>query len=347
MYKEKKYPHKPKNKRFQELDAIRGLAAIFVVLYHYTYQYYISFPNEYKFPFSFEFGHYGVQAFFIVSGFVIFMTLEKTKKSLDFIIYRSIRLFPTYWISVLITFIIVSIFSLPGKETTILEFLANLTMIHTQFKIKGVDGVYWTLLYELKFYFLMLILYHFKHLKKIDIISIIILSLIIVISLLGFDHNTFYKIIYQVLLLPYLGYFISGIMFYKIYTKKENYMTYIALTLALIVSIVIDPNKEIYIILFIYMLFLLLAFHKLTFITIKPLVFLGTISYALYLIHQYIGYIILNYAQTYHISLLIATPIAIIISMILAIIITFIFEKNIILYLKNYYQQYQDRKNNA
>jgi len=122
--------------RVQEVDAIRGLAALFVV-----------------------------------SRFVIYMTLEKTKRSWDFIVHRFILLHPRYWISVFVTFILVNSFSLPERETTFFEFLTNLSMVHTQFGVASVDGVYWTSLFELKFYFLIILLYHFKVLNKIEVVG--------------------------------------------------------------------------------------------------------------------------------------------------------------------------------
>lgn len=329
------------NNRLHELDAIRGLAALSVVLYHYTYRYYEIYPNENKLPFSFEYGHYGVQAFFIVSGFVIFMTLQKTTRTFDFISHRFIRLFPTYWISVFITFAAVSIFSLPGRETTVLEFFANLSMVHTQFGINGVDGVYWTLLYELKFYFLMLLLFIFKFLNKIETIGVILLSGIVIAYFFGIEHSVYYKISNQLFILDYISYFISGIMFYKIYANEAGWLTYMTLVLAFGIALFINRLDASFIIVLIYFLFVLLSSHKLKVFVVKPLVFSGTISYALYLIHQNIGYIILNYIQEFNISMWVGTFFAICISLVIATIITFLFEKRVIFYLKNSYNKYK------
>lgn len=327
--------------RLKELDAIRGLAALFVVLYHYTYRYYEIYPSENKLPFSFEIGHYGVQAFFIVSGFVIFMTLEKTTRSLDFVVHRFIRLYPAYWISVFITFFLVALlFSLPGRETTFLEFLANLSMVHTQFAIPSVDGVYWTLLFELKFYSWMLLLYQFKFLNKIEFVSIGVLSIALFSNLFGVDKTLIYKIANQAFIFEYISYFISGIMFYKIYSKHTTIFTYIALGLALLTSLYINHFDYTYVILIIYIIFFLLAFHKLKLIAWKPLFFLWSISYALYLIHQNIGYIILYYGYSYGFSVTLATLLTLSVSIFIASLITLVFEKRTIKYLRKKYDTY-------
>jgi len=335
-----------KRNRLQELDAIRGLAALFVVIYHYTFRYYEIYPSDNRLPFVFEIGHYGVQAFFIVSGFVIFMTLEKTKRSLDFIVHRFIRLYPTYWISLFITFILVTLFSLPGRETTFLEFLANLSMVHTQFAIPSVDGVYWTLLFELKFYFWMLLLYQFKFLNKIEFVSIGVLSIVLLSNLFGIDKTLIYKIANQAFIFEYISYFISGIMFYKIYSKHTTIFTYIALALALLTSLYINHFDHTYVILIMYTIFFLLAFHKLKLIAWKPLVFLGSISYALYLIHQNIGYIILNYGHSHGFSVILTTFIALSVSIFIASLITLVFEKRTIKYLRKKYDTYYLEKCN-
>jgi peptidoglycan/LPS O-acetylase OafA/YrhL len=84
-------------RRLLELDALRGIAAIAVVCFHLG----LSYQEEsHK---IFNLGVTGVDLFFIISGFVILMTLEKTKNWQDFIISRASRLYPVYWVCVSLT----------------------------------------------------------------------------------------------------------------------------------------------------------------------------------------------------------------------------------------------------
>jgi peptidoglycan/LPS O-acetylase OafA/YrhL len=76
---------KPLPGRIQELDALRGLAAICVVLFHKT----MGSPHSNMFL---KLGVTGVDLFFMISGFVILMTLKKVKTSKQFIIGRISRL---------------------------------------------------------------------------------------------------------------------------------------------------------------------------------------------------------------------------------------------------------------
>ena len=65
-------------KRFTEIDALRGLAAIAVILFHYTTYYDDRFGHlKEGYIDFFWFGEYGVQLFFIISGFVIYMSIMK------------------------------------------------------------------------------------------------------------------------------------------------------------------------------------------------------------------------------------------------------------------------------
>ena len=80
--------------RLQELDALRGLAALVVVLFHYTSRYDVVFGHNSAPLVSAPWGHFGVNLFFGISGFVIFMTLGRTQTPADFIVSRFSRLYP-------------------------------------------------------------------------------------------------------------------------------------------------------------------------------------------------------------------------------------------------------------
>ena len=50
-------------KRFEELDALRGVAALSVVLFHYTTIYDYIFGHKEPLIFNFKYGSFGVQLF--------------------------------------------------------------------------------------------------------------------------------------------------------------------------------------------------------------------------------------------------------------------------------------------
>ena len=143
---------RPSRERFLELDALRGVAAMSVLFFHYTTRYHELFGHTDRVYCSFPLGSCGVNLFFMISGFVILMTLDRCKRPLDFVFARFSRLYPVYWVAVIFTFAVVSICGLPGREYSLATLVANLTMFHGLFRFADVDSVYWTLVCELCFY---------------------------------------------------------------------------------------------------------------------------------------------------------------------------------------------------
>jgi peptidoglycan/LPS O-acetylase OafA/YrhL len=286
--------HEGASSRYEELDALRGVAAMAVVLFHFT----MGKPEA---ELGFKWGTTGVDLFFIISGFVIFMSLLKVNSSRDFIINRVSRLYPTYWACVIITFAVI-LFSCLNNEEKIPfgQFLGNLTMFQYYFRIKNLDGAYWTMIIEMIFYIGILFLYHFKILKNIKIIGIV-LTVGIATLVTFFPGPLVQKVLGYIPLMQFIALFFSGIIFYEIYTTKKSLgLNYTILIICLICQIGMFHNSgrsnlfisqtEYAIILTIYFLiFTLFVNGKLKFIVSKTTLFFGKISFALYLIHQKIS----------------------------------------------------------
>ncbi|MCM2335320.1 MAG: acyltransferase family protein, partial [Pseudomonas sp.] len=111
--------------RVVELDALRGLAALAVVAFHYTTHYQAQVGHAQPLGFGFPFGNYGVHLFFLISGFVIFMTLERTRSPLDFVVSRFSRLFPAYWAAMAVTAAVVYTVGLPGQRLPLRDLLLD------------------------------------------------------------------------------------------------------------------------------------------------------------------------------------------------------------------------------
>src|ERR1043166_3463819 len=113
-------PVKRESGRIGAVDALRGVAALAVVLYHYTQRYGelaehgktdAAFAGQYPSTgtvwFHVPWGHFGVQLFFMISGFVILMTVMKVRSVGEFAVLRLARLYPAYWVACGLTFGIV------------------------------------------------------------------------------------------------------------------------------------------------------------------------------------------------------------------------------------------------
>lgn len=127
-----------------------------VILYHYTVRYDELFGHVSRYAVIFPNGGKAVALFFILSGYFAISHIEG-KQIAFYMTKRFFRMYPTYWIAVLITFPLVSAF-LPSRSVSFTDALLNLSMMQGFFKISNVDGAYWTLQYELFFYILIGIL---------------------------------------------------------------------------------------------------------------------------------------------------------------------------------------------
>ena len=318
-------------RRIEELDGLRGIAAMLVVIYHYTFRFAEKFDTDIITKhFNFKYGHYGVELFFIISGFVIFMSIDKIKSPFEFVYKRFVRLYPTFWFCMILTFVIVIISDVLILKVSFADFLMNFTMLPSVLNFKEVDGVYWTLKIELFFYLLILFLLIFKKSDKNLILGFIYI-LIGVVSLL------FYRIIYDY----YYGlFFIIGINFYHIWKQRGTLWHHLQIFLCLWLTInkgdsILFISSAIFII-----MFYLIINKKLKFISNFYFLFIGKISYALYLIHQNIGYVIQLKMIEFKIdNFLLLILIPIFVSIVIASIITFYIEKPVIAFLNNYYQK--------
>jgi len=332
------------NQRYSELDAIRGIAALMVVVYHYTARYGEIYGYSIEPVFSFELGKFGVQLFFIVSGFVIFLTLDKTVHAVDFIVSRLSRLYPAYWVAVILTFSVVYFFSLPGREVEASSALVNLTMFQKWFSVPNVDGVYWTLAVELSFYLIMYVLFVTKKLNKITLISVVWLCAIIFCRYLEvYQSVEIHEVIELMFVLEYGNLFIAGIMFYKI-MKNSLSSSYLVLLMCLFTEYVLHGSSVIIIFSY-FCIFYLFIKGRLSMLSIRPLVFLGTISYSLYLIHQNIGYIIIQKLEANDLaSSLSIVVVPLVVSIVIASAMQLYIEKPSLLLIRNNWKESQLRK---
>ena len=247
-----------------------------------------------------------------------------------FFIKRFIRLYPIFWICMLTTFTIMNLSPLEKYHRGIGDLIFNITMVPDIFGFQRIDGSYWSLLPELMFY---LAIGFTLFLKKVKYFTYICFGWLILILLNHFHDVMPLRILFN---LKYGYFFIIGICFYKIKFEKPLLVNHILIFLSYAVYILnIGLSIKTFFIGFFILIFYLFVYGKLKWIIIKPLIFLGKISYPLYLLHQFIGYYIIFSLLENNVSnslILLMTPL--IFTIALSFLYTEYLEKKAILFLR-------------
>lgn len=309
-------------KRIYLIDFLRLIAAFMVVMYHYTYRGSINaqyITVDLEFPFMrelFKYGYLGVNFFFIISGFVILMSVEK-KDATSFVKSRFLRLYPVYWLCLFFTFLFLYFFGKPNFSPNWFDFLTNLTMLNGFLLLPYVDGVYWTLLVEMKFYLLMLFFILFRDRFNFKINQFIVSYLVISFFSIFIDvfPDRFFVIMNYLFSFQYSSLFISGMIFYLIKKNGLNIKYFIFLIISFGISVFYALNKVNLLgdshnhsfsefttflhILFFYVIMFLISIDKLKIFNKKWMLKYGMMTYPLYLLHQNIGYVLINFFSNY------------------------------------------------
>lgn len=318
------------------MDSLRGIAALAVVFYHIAMYFKLDVKGYSVFDEIFLHGNLGVQLFFIISGFVIYMSMQKHPDPKAFLISRFSRLYPTYWTCVILTFVVISITPYWTVPVTFSDMLINLTMFQHWFKVRDVDGVYWTLAIELCFYMMVLLILIFKKIEKIEWFGLAWLLLMLAIYFIAIYMPAARGLYYWIPLLKNGTLFFAGILFYLMRTQGQTPQRFFYLVICLGIHFIINPIMESVVVTTYFLIFFLFIQNKMSFLVNKPLLFLGNISYALYLINQEVGYQVLNATETLGLTvpfLRIVFSLSVII--VLSAGITFYIEKPVMKWIRN------------
>ncbi|SFV55922.1 acyltransferase 3 [hydrothermal vent metagenome] len=306
-------------------EQLRAVAVIFVVFAHYggVFWYdpnipsyinaiphkmnieipsFIVFINTFPIP-HINWGPLGVDIFFLISGFVIPISLVKyTQKG--FVIRRFFRLFPTYFISFLFVIIMIGISSFyfnndfPYSIKTI--FLHSIIGVREIVGIPSIDTVVWTLEVELKFYILSVI---FISLFKKNSLFVFLLPIsIFILLLINFliFHSSYFNFI------PIIYMFIGTAFYFHFKEIINSYklIIIILLLLSLFNSIYYILGNKIFSAEYLNQMYFNaiygLIIFGLSYLFRKKfkfniiLSFMANISYPFYIIHGISGYIIMT-----------------------------------------------------
>jgi peptidoglycan/LPS O-acetylase OafA/YrhL len=271
--------HEPERLLF--LDTLRGLAALSVFICHALLT--LGFTPQWGWL---DFGQFGILTFFLISGFVIPMSVERTTP-VQFWTRRFWRLYPIYWFSIVFV-IALAIVGVQSESTERLNtmppslVLLNATMIQSFVHSGPVNllGVYWTLALEMLFYITVTILVVLRRFSQTTVLTVGLILLAIIVERMhpwnGAEPNR---------PLLYIATMFVGTAFYR-YTKgvmaKTTIICLIGLTILMFIAIPTTFNM-LATRFFVLGFFMLMCYVRWS---PRPLVYLGHISYSFYLLHQ-------------------------------------------------------------
>ena len=339
-------------KRILELDAIRAISCLNLLLFHFTWVYAHKYGFDSPLVWMFPYGKYGVQLFFMLSGFVNVMTLIGKRSTTDFLVARCIRIFPSYWLCILLNVLLFSSIPFFAQSVSVGATAANLSTLPKLFGYENMEPVTWTLQVEMLFYtflVLMTALGGWKHtLRNLMVGTVACLAGCAAIHGIktawpgnGFGGSL--HVVEQLFILRNFPLFVMGMLLNEIYNDRGNRVhNALGILFAAFVFHVVDlrghnPAAT-------ALLFGLLAFGawgKIPPLRWKPLVYISSISYTLYLFHNNIGSCCINQLQKFglesHASIVVATGLMIA----LGAATTMWFEAPITKFLRAKYKDYK------
>lgn len=295
--------------RIETLDVLRLFAALSVVAYHYTFRgaaadamTWISFPD--LTPVT-KYSYLGVRLFFVISGFVIAYSAEgRTAK--QFAIARAARIYPGFVVCMTLTFLGTAVFGAPRFTTTGDQWLANLVLFAPALKQPLMDGVYWSIVYEVIFYgWVMLLIASGAFARRLPAILVVWLALSLLNEL--FLHSMAVR---RLFLTDESGFFSAGIALYIIFRGERSFAVLLLLAIATAIAAkdaMIDaewqrahfgiPFSDIVVtavsIAAVAIVALSLMVQRLP-LPSGLVLALGGLTYPLYLLHQQLGFIAFN-----------------------------------------------------
>lgn len=342
--------------RILELDALRALAAINLMLFHFTHVYQVKFGYTTSLGFEWPFGAYGVEMFFILSGFVNSMSLLRRRQPVDFVAARLIRIIPVFLLIIIANLWILRLapHDAYGPVSTA-QFAANMTLLPRVLGFECVDPVMWTLQIEMMFYATLVCLFKLGGLRRYFIGwgTLLVLSLFACPTLdaMHAAHGTTTwfaaaTAVRRMMLLDFVPLFAIGFLIYMIKTDVgAKWKNLLGIVFAAGVFHSIDHGKHNPLAtVLIIGLVAASAYGKVPPLRLKPLVFVSTISYALYLCHNNLGAALIHRLDHGGVPPVVCFAIAMVFSFALAIIVTNRIEQPMTNALRSAWQRYRAKE---
>lgn len=332
-----------KVKYLDSLQVYRGLAALFVVIHHNaaSIRYYHNFDSSIL-NFAGQIGKYGVDFFFVLSGFIIsYTSISKVnvKGTLEkYIKNRFLRIYVPYLpIGVFVYLVYMFLPSISNANREI-STLTSLTLIPHG---KPALSVAWTLTFELLFYIFYSLRFIGKNVFRISLFLWV--SLIILVNLFVPETTINNGALYQLITSPYNIEFLLGVLLSYVYIKriKINFNLNIFILLALGISFLYIVGYEVnffnflpnlmFSLFVLFMMYFTVTHKKISLGSKNLFMIIGNASYSIYLVHNNLQAFIVRFFPKIHLEfrVVLIVFISLIGSCVTGYIYYFIFEKKL------------------
>lgn len=303
------------------LELARGIAALWVFFFHVKPIFEASSPLIYALS---AYGSLGVPMFFVISGYVITYSaesnLENKKSPFTFLKSRFLRIYPTFWASVVVVLVVPYVIELisslksgsyTAPDNIVLSYSfgewANFLLLSKIFwatsndlqaEFNAINAVYWTLAIEFQFYLIVFFALLFKCYYKYVIGAVSIFSIMAIIFGLKLNDGLFINYWPSFLVGVVLAYLHRNGIWINFFIKNmaSQLVALFAAAMLIICSVVFDQYRIFFAASFGVFLWVISDIENvlnkvmwdknlLTYWLLKPWLVLGAMSYSVYLLH--------------------------------------------------------------
>lgn len=172
------------NKSLDFYLILRGLLALSVAIWHYCG--YLGIPEIIYIP-----GRYAVWGFFCISGYVIYLSLEKKITSPDWLTKyfknRLLRIYPNYILFSIIGFLFIILDKNPQTNYSFTKIISDVFFLKETHEYK-LNVVFWTIGIEMQFYVIVPVIFLFLN-KFTFFIKLLLISLLLILSNFYIDYT--------------------------------------------------------------------------------------------------------------------------------------------------------------
>lgn len=285
------------------IEVWRGIAVFLVVYYHYVDRLpYEALGASAPASLPFYSGKLGVLIFLIISGYLIAQSLSFTRTLAAFYAKRLSRLWPLFLLASVVIFVFLIFFQPPivpdgpkqfyERPRTVIDLIGQSFFLR-DLGFQWIDGVFWSILVEIKFYFWIGLIAAFRPATFAR--DFAIASLVITLAQFGAEFGLppewawTNRLLNGLFVAEYLPFFAIGVL---LFARNYGPLLTIHILLALMqagIKSASNPNFDMHDTAVFFAVLALVIAADAWLLNSRIFLLLGEYSYSLYLFHQMIG----------------------------------------------------------